>query len=61
VEGDGALLNWVSWFNIDDFPGAVIVARDLGQENERLMRAFPGHHPIRVALSGRAIRLQQVQ
>ena len=60
VEGHYSLLNWASWFNIDDFPGDVIAARDLGEENWRLRRRFPQHTPMRMTLSGTTARLTRL-
>ena len=42
VKGEG-LLSYASWFNIDSFPGDVIVARDLGDRDRILMDRFPQH------------------
>ncbi len=60
VRGEG-LLHWLSWFNIDAFPGDVIVARDLGVENSRLRERFPDHVPLRVAGTGQAFQLSRLE
>jgi hypothetical protein len=60
VDGED-LLNWLAWCNIGEFPGRVIVARDLGDENRRLMRRFPGHRPVRLQQEAPIVRLDPVQ
>ena len=47
VKGE-RLMFFLSWFNIGDFPGDVVVARDLGEENVQLVRRFPDHNPVRI-------------
>ena len=51
VKGE-RLLHFVSWLNIGDFPGPIIVARDLDSENPRLMERFPEYAAIRVDQNG---------
>jgi hypothetical protein len=40
------LFTALSWFNAIDFPGDIIVARDLGPANASLIERFPGHVPL---------------
>jgi hypothetical protein len=58
--GEGPL-NWGAWFNIDTFPGDVIVARDLGEQNARLAARFPDHVPLRLIQSGQTFRLARME
>jgi 4-amino-4-deoxy-L-arabinose transferase-like glycosyltransferase len=58
--GDRELLLWLSWFNVDGFPGNVVVARDLGKANERLRRQFPGHIPVYVTRTGKTVRVSHL-
>lgn len=49
VRESGDFTTWfmsLNWYNADDFPGDIIVARDLGAENARLASRFPSHRPI---------------
>jgi hypothetical protein len=39
---------WLYALNAGPFPGAIVVARDLGQENAELVARFPGYTPLRV-------------
>ncbi len=47
-----ALLAILSWFNVDSFPGDVIVARDLGPRNVTLMVRWPDYCPVRISDQG---------
>lgn len=40
------------WFNVDRFPGPVVVARDLGERNAELLRRLPGYVPFRIERHG---------
>ena len=46
------VLGYLAWFNIDRFPGDIIVARDLGGDNAILMRRFPRHVPVLLSGNG---------
>jgi len=43
------LFHALAWFNVDSFPGDVIVARDLGARDAELMKRWPDHRPFRVS------------
>jgi len=50
--GHEVLFETLSWFNVDRFPGSVIVARDLGAQNAELTKRWPDHYPVRVSNEG---------
>jgi hypothetical protein len=54
------LLVWAAWFNLQ-FPGPVVVARDLEAENRRLMAQLPDHLPMRLTASGQGLRLSRLE
>src|SRR5262249_5265149 len=41
TNGDEYFLEALYWFNVDRFPGDIIVARDIGAENTVLMKKYP--------------------
>jgi len=45
---------WLYALNAGPFPGDVVVARDLGEENARLLARFPGYVPLQVQPFGSA-------
>jgi hypothetical protein len=45
--GNQEVLENLAWFNIEKFPGDVVVARDLGADNRRLLEELPSHVPFR--------------
>jgi hypothetical protein len=55
------LFDALSWFNVDDFPGDIIVARDLGARNTDLVRRWPDHLPFLVTDHGIGERPQEPQ
>jgi 4-amino-4-deoxy-L-arabinose transferase-like glycosyltransferase len=44
--GHEYLLEALYWFNVDKFPGNIIVARDIGERNSILLKKFPEHNPL---------------
>lgn len=47
----------LSWFNIDTFPGPVIVARDLGPRDGELIKRLPDYRPFLVAAEPTGIKI----
>jgi 4-amino-4-deoxy-L-arabinose transferase-like glycosyltransferase len=58
---DQGLLHWASWFNVDEFPGDVIIARHLGEDDHRLIRLFPDHEPMRMFREAGRVRLEPIK
>ncbi len=50
--GHEVLFEALWWFNVDRFPGSVIVARDLGAQNAELTKRWPDHYPVRISNEG---------
>jgi hypothetical protein len=46
------LFDALVWFDVDSFPGDVIVARDLGGNDVRLIAEWPDHFPVRLVTEG---------
>jgi hypothetical protein len=46
------LFDALVWFDVDGFPGDVIVARDLGGNDVRLIAKWPDHFPVRLVTEG---------
>jgi 4-amino-4-deoxy-L-arabinose transferase-like glycosyltransferase len=46
MEGREYFLEALYWFNVDKFPGDIVVARDIGERNSVLMKKFPGYTPL---------------
>jgi hypothetical protein len=50
----------LSSFNVDGFPGNVVVARDLDALNVRLQREFPDHVPLRFSKARNSVTLTRL-
>lgn len=50
---DGPILfDALVWFDVDGFPGDVILARDLGADDVKLIAKWPDHFPVRLVIDG---------
>jgi hypothetical protein len=54
------VLQYLTWVNIDDFPGRLTAARDLGESNVRLLAKFPEHRPLTAVRTGEQVMVTDV-
>jgi hypothetical protein len=52
ISDSPVLFDTLVWFDVDGFPGDVILARDLGADDVKLIAKWPDHFPVRLVIDG---------